>query len=272
VTADSDRQLARDTVYRWYRVWELLPEGLELPIDENTVSEIDNILPLFPHLLQPTDDNRAQPAYIEGYFFNGDLKGINEEEGDMDAKTGFARWDDQFQLDCERGIVKFPYPVYYVDPDGHQSEADLYLTCSFCVRELPTDGFIEHEVSYYLASQPNTGYGYDQVEQADVYRCVIQEYEDEEATSVIDNQQLLDEQGLLLARSYAKHHEAVPQAAMQWNGIVVYPINGNVHQMRWRLGGGPAITWGGKNVAYNYMSPSYQETKLRREVSRSLHL
>lgn len=266
VADDEDRQRARDTVYRWYRVKEFAGGSLDLPVEEYTISEIDDILPLLPGLVVATENYYPQRPILEGYFFNSDLKGINEEE------AGYARWDDAFVIDYQHGIVKLPYPVVYLEEDGSQTEADLYLTCAFQAREEPTAGFWEHEYAYELQPGATAGYGCVQVEQPDMFRYVVQEYNEADPSTVSDNIADMDAHGEKLAKSYARHWLAVPQMSMQWNGIVVYPVGGNVHQMRWTVGGGPAMTWGGKNLEYRAMSPSYSERKLRHEAARSLHL
>lgn len=260
------RQLARDTVYRWYRVKNFAGGGLDLPVNEYTIDTIDDILPILDGLVVKTDNNYPQRPFLEGYFLNGDLQGINEEE------AGFSRWDDAFVLDYQHGIVKLPYPAVYVEESGHQTEADLYLTCAFNARKDATAPHWEHEFAHPLPDRQDTGYGCAQVEQADMFRYVVQEYTEADPAGVDDNIGFVDEQGGFLARSHACHYQAVPQMSMQWNGIIPYPVWGNVHHMRWRVGGGPGWTWGGKNLEYRYMAPAYSESKRRHEVSRSLHL
>jgi hypothetical protein len=241
-------------------------------VEEYTITSIDDILPLHTHLAE-TYDYQPQYPYIEGYFFNGDLKGLNEEEGD------FARWDDEYDLDVTRGIVKLPYCVYKVIPDGetdegHQEPAELFLCCAFNAREEPMAGWWHYEGEYELDEDDEvvTGYGIVQVEEPCSFRCIIQTYNEDVASTVTDNEADCEEMAEALAESYAQHFKSVPQMSMQWNGIYAIGVDGNVHVMRWTVGGGPGITWGGKNLEYRYMSPSYSERKLRHEAARRLHL
>lgn len=267
VVDDTDRELARKTVYRWYRVKQFADGTLKLPEQEKPLSAIDNILPLLEGLIVKTSDNKPQRPILEGYFFNGDMKGINEQS---DAQL--CRWDDDLVIDYEKGIVQLPYGVYWVSDEGHQTPAMLFLTAAFNARINPTDGWIHHEEKYTMPTSPAAEGITVQVEQPDVFRFLVQEYDGTDATSVATNKDLLATQGQFLAKSYARHFEAIPQLSVQWNGIHPYPITGNIHMIRWHVGGGPPTTWGGKNVEYRYMSPSYSERKLRHETSRSLHL
>lgn len=262
----EERQLARDTVYRWFRVKEFAGGGLDLPVDEYTISEIDDILPILPGLVTASENNYPTRPFVDGYFFNSDLKGINEEE------DAFARWDDAFVLDYEHGIVKFPYPVYKVTSAGARTIPELYLNCAFEARSDPMGGKWGYEYAYAIGQQLSVGAGYVQVDQADAFQYVVQNYADEEPTDITENTTVVEEQGGFLARSFALHYEAVPQMSMQWNGIIPYPVCGNVHTMRWQVGGGPAMTWGGKNLDYRHMAPSYPERKLRHETRRALRL
>ncbi|NLX55075.1 MAG: hypothetical protein GXY58_08175 [Planctomycetaceae bacterium] len=266
VSDGEERQLARDTVYRWYRVSEFAGGGLDLPVDEYTITSIDDILPILPGLVTATEDNYPTRPYVEGYFFNGDLKDENEEEG------GFARWDDAFVLDHEHGIVKFPYPVYNLTAAGWRAAPELYLTCAFQARSDPMAGWWGYEYPYALDLGPVAGYGHVQVEQPDSFQAIVQHYEETQPTDITENTGHIAEQGAMLARSFAKHYEAVPQMSMQWNGIIPYAVCGNVHAMRWKCGGGPAMTWGGRNLSYNTQTPSYAERRIRNEGSRRLHL
>jgi len=266
VLDETDRELARQTVYRWYRIKEFAGDTLSLPADYS-ITTIEDILPLHTGLVDnDVANNYPQRPVLEGRFFNSDLTGLNEQEGE------FSRFDDEFEVDYEQGIVKLPYPVYKVKDDGHQEPAELFLTCSFCARKGPTEGWWNKDVEWEIANSLGKEGDVVQVEQADVFHFVVQEYNQDAPSTVTDNKSVIDAMGESLAKSYAKHWENIPKMSMEWNGIITYPVTGNLHMMRWRVGGGPPVTWGGKNVEYRYMSPSYRERKLRLEVSRRLHL
>lgn len=261
----EERQLARDTVYRWYRIKEFSDGSLDLPVPEYTISDIQDILPLLPQLADVSDDT-AETPFVEGYLFNSDLKGINEEAGD------FARFDDEFELDTERGIVKLPYAVFRVLETGHQDPAELFLTAAFYARKGPTYSRWLHEYSHEINKQSSTGFGDAQVEQLDMFRCLIQHYSDLSKTTLDDNRNDVNEQARMLAESHAKIYTALPTMSMQWNGLYPIDLDGNVHMLRWLVGGKAATTWGGKNLEYHYQTMSRSEKRLRYESARALHL
>lgn len=265
----EERQLARDTVYRWYRIQAFADGTKELPDSDYTIENITDILPLLPQLADVSDDTADTP-FLDGYFFNSDLKGINEETGE------FSRFDEEFELDTERGIVKLPYAVFKViaagDAVGHQDPAELYLTAAFYARKNPVSALWFYEYSHEINKRSTNGYGTAQVEQLDMFRCLIQEYIEKTRTTLRDNKTNVEEQARMLAESHAKIYTALPTMSMQWNGLYKIDIDGNVPMLRWLVGGKAATTWGGKNLEYHYQTMSRSEKRLRYESARALHL
>jgi hypothetical protein len=270
VATGEERQLACDTVYRWYRVKEFSDKSLDLPVPEYTITTINDILPLLPDLADVSDDT-AETPFVEGFFFNSDLKGINEEDSE------FARFDDEFELDTERGIVKFPYPMFWVYPDeaedaGHQGPADLYLTAAFHARKDPISSRWHDDYKHEIDSQAEGRYGDAHVEHLDVFRCLIQRFNDLTKSDLIDSKEDTDAQARALAEAHALIYSAIPTMSMQWNGIYPIDLDGNVHMLRWMVGGKEGTTWGGKNLEYHYQTMSRSERRLRGETARRLHL
>lgn len=282
ITDLTDRELATETVYRWYRIKEFAGLGKKLTLPDGTsLSHISNILPLHDTLVRAPRDKvwqlgraGARP-YVEGRFFNGDMTGLNEASSielgtPPDAEWGF--WDDESEIDYAQGIVKFPYPVVKLLSGGHQDPAELYLTCAFNARIRPTATWTHRKFLWNMPTVPTTGVWAAQVDDPDVFGYAIQNYKEDKPSGTVNNFALVDAQGAALAGSHACHFTNIPKMSMQWNGIIPYPVTGNVHVMRWKLGGGEPTTWGGKNIEYRYLAPSYQERKIRHEASRMLRI
>jgi hypothetical protein len=274
VTDDDDRALARESVYKWYRVKTQKDGSLTLPGGIETISDITDILPLFDDLIIPPKYIGTEPssitnfppdkAYIEGYFFDGDLKGINENSGEL------SRWDDAFFLDRERGIVKFDEYMYQVATDGHADEAELYLECSYCARA----NVYSSPWHYHYDVPTGTGHteysGVAITPRKDLFKWVVQSYSGSGYAGVYSNVPTLDTLGQSVADSFANTFRGVPQHDQQWVGIVPYSVNGNVHQMRWVVGGGPAMTYGSMNSEVPHFGPTNRERRIREEVDRRL--
>ena len=180
-------------------------------------------------------------------------------------------------LDHELGIVQLAYPVYKIGEDGHQVPAELTLRCAFQARAAGDTGlapgllYEQYAVSTLPVPHENAS-GVARVDDPDMWRCVIQEYADGDPTSVTDNLPELQGQGQALADAYAHHYRDLPQLSMQWNGIVPFHLDGNIHFLRWQLGGGQFLTWGGKNMHYRYMAPSLAEQRANHALERSHRL
>ena len=105
-----------------------------------------------------------------------------------------------------------------------------------------------------------------------MFRCLIQHYSDLSKTTLSDNRNDVNDQARMLAESNAKIYTALPTMSMQWNGLYPIDLDGNVHMLRWLVGGKAATTWGGKNLEYHYQTMSRSEKRLRYESARALHL
>ncbi len=128
--AAASRPMAMQSVWRWYRV-AVPTSGLTIPGVGFSIASLAQILPLEPNVLGtaamlPGGALGDVPAWVSGIVYQlGDLP--------VNAASRFVNSD--FELERERGIVRFPYPVYKLNGSGMPTAADLSLTVSFRVRE-----------------------------------------------------------------------------------------------------------------------------------------
>lgn len=281
VTDDFDRELARMTVYKWYKVATQWDKTLTLPGGKQTISTIDDILPLRPDLIMPQPLSGNAPLkfanwppsrpFIEGYFFNSDLTGL-PEQGTF-GKPTYAKFDDIFELDLENGIAKFYQPMFKVDSDGHQTPATLYLECSYQARANPSS------TDWYWLTQTKTGVpstidgGIAEVERPDLWLYWVVRYatNTRSAIGLATNYHDIMEIGRQQGESYRYHFTNYPRSCMQWAGIIPVPIQGNVHQVRWVVGDGPAMTYASRSCEIHTWGPSRYERQLREEAERHMH-
>lgn len=276
VTDDTYRALARESVYRWYRIKSQVDGGIYLPGGSPyTISSIEDILPLSDDLIIPPYYNGFDPAsltnwpadkaFIEGYFWDGDLKGINENS------DAYSYWDDVFQLDKERGIVKFDEYMFQVGTDGHHDPAVLYLTCSYGARANVYSSYWHYEYTQLTGAAVSASSGVATVRRPDLFQWFVQSYSESGGiSSVYSNTDTIAAHGAQLANNYANTWRGIPQFDQEWSGIVPYSPNGNVLQMRWLVGSGPAMTYGSKNSEVPHWGPTMAERRLREKVERSL--
>lgn len=126
----SSRPYAMQSVWRWYRV--AVPEaGLSIPGVVTPITSLAQILPLHPTLVDtaatlPGDALGEISAYVTGTVY---------QLGDLPVNADARYVNSDFTLDCQRGLVCFPYPVYKLNGSGMPTAADLSLTVSFHVRQ-----------------------------------------------------------------------------------------------------------------------------------------
>lgn len=123
---DDKRHLAHKSVFRWYRV---VVESFSVSGLGVSVSELKQILPINPYLLETHEDAVAGErlgAVIKGtYWPQGDLA-LNTEDDTV--------YEGPFTIDCATAIVKFDHPV--IKFNSHSVEpADLNLYTSFYVKD-----------------------------------------------------------------------------------------------------------------------------------------
>lgn len=281
VTDVRDRELARQTVYKWYRVKSQADDSVTLPGRQETITSISDILPLLPELIMP--QYRAQkdapqdwenwpPATptVEGYFWNNDITGL-PEIGD-NANPEYAKWDDSFELDLERGIVKFSQFVFLVESGGHQKEAELYLECAYSARPAPDSP------EYYWNYRQQTGASKDEstgtaeVRRPDMFRYIATRYKANSADEddYVTNQEDIDKYGQQMTESFAQHYLPIPHSNMQWVGILPIAPSGRVHQVRWTAGAGAAMTYACSNTENGAATATFVERRLYEESKRVL--
>jgi hypothetical protein len=131
ITDDDDRAAAFDSVWRWYRVSGVSDDdNWTVPGSPTSVSSLKQLLPFYPDLIDTGEDldnvKRTNPPFIKGEFWAyGDGPNNTDEE---------IRYTGPFQLQLDRGVAVFPWPVFKLDADQYLLEAELKLTASFNVR------------------------------------------------------------------------------------------------------------------------------------------
>lgn len=139
VTSDAARELAIQTVGKWYQVASQADETFDLNFGYTnynpgrfTVTSAGQYLPLSDSLLTTTTDINGRVindrAFVEGKFWD-DGRGTNT--------ASFTRVDHRdWTLDGERGIIRFREPALKKTPgpvSGNFTFADVYLTCAYSV-------------------------------------------------------------------------------------------------------------------------------------------
>jgi hypothetical protein len=130
VTDDEDRAAAFETLWRWWRIKQLADGGMQPPGCQEAVTELDQLLPLLPELIEAFTDldevERPLTPYVDGNFW---------AYGDSIDNTDDVRYLGSWTLDQKLGIVKAAKPILYLDSTGFFSAPTLYLTACCNVKD-----------------------------------------------------------------------------------------------------------------------------------------
>lgn len=276
ITNQTDQELAIQTVGRWYQVeWQandthdIRAGAVDYAPGEIAITDITQCLPLNDHLAETGVDfsgkSRYLPAYLEGTIYQDDdnpPKGTNSPDFSRIARR-------EWQLDRERGIVKFAAPVRMVTDAGKFTFADLYLVCSYSVHDNETN--IKDRLT---RDRPLGGTGMDQVLEESLERRLICKYGSDKTTieGIEDNKLAVEAQAeIVLDNARANYPTAIGNTIL-YRGIRQYTTDGVTLQVVWSVAGRgmvPFSTFVAQNCESHPLCPKASHRKLKRRVDRA---
>lgn len=244
---EDQRELAKSSVYRWYRVTlaganGVFPQSQSLPKDEGYIVELSRILPLLDELVEFTTDNETKqkvkkPARVLGIYFR------NAAGARANSTVDVAyEYKGSWTLDGDRGIVKFSDQVRKLDDDGKLDEAELYLECSFNVRSVSTDHKL-HWTYTYRDSGSLVEVVKDETLNFELYKRF-----DTDQSGIgwehIDGRPLadLEREALYLAQATLSRYANGPGADATYAGIHPISPDGSIQQVTWSVEDGKPMT------------------------------
>lgn len=228
----EERSVAMQTVFKWYRI-ESQADGTQvIPGYTGEVTNISSIIPVERYLLDFSyvgGRQRNQKAYVEGEFWrtNKDPDSI----GNVDQGTIFS---DSFFIDNVNGLVVFIGPVYKLE-DDILSEADLYLTTSYRVKNEKTLQYVNYQKDRQLGD--NDG-GTTVVKKPDITPKVIIRYDPSdptEFTSIESNQTALDERADRIISNHVDRLQTEESFVASYADIHNIESNGANRQVTWNV-------------------------------------
>lgn len=231
---DSDDKVARGLARRWlwraYRAKSQADGSNKVPV-YGEVDGMEDILPLHDRLLESYELGGMynQVAYAEGTFaIGGDPDPVYNTEP-------FERIEIGHRLDGERGIMIFDAPIYQLGDDDYgydvndaAKEAEVYIVCSYHVRDKDTRQYIAHTHERRVA---NNGTGDYPLHRPDLVRRIIATYDGKTVDETKDNleelKRLLDESIDALAAEFQSSESVVKR----YRGLVPVVVDGAIRQV-----------------------------------------
>ena len=275
----NPRELARQTVYRWYRI------SMTAIDDVNKTPQIpgwkgnpgERITYLWQVL--PTEDVQVEgyydvlggnkfvslPAWVFGQFFTHSFPPVAADGTPGNSSPGAFCYFD-FELDTTTGIVKFTEPVYYLNADWSLAPARLTLRVAVQL-SADDDAHVYRPVVRRTTGAPQAGTPVKYVKREDIVAWVIPTYDpDHKVTALKDNQ--AEVQGFAsyyLDAELLEIQTQTPQDAT-YAGLLNISPDGKIQQVTWETNQGGATTRASTHTEWNPVVPSYRERYLLSQI------
>lgn len=263
------RELAKRSVYRWYRIKEQAEGGLKPPGFDGTfkIEKREQLLPLGNGLIDATTDpdGRTIPKPPE---ITGEWYGFGEDDEPI---TRGSRYRDSFSVDAATGVVRFSNPVYLLDEDDSTiQEAELYLTTSYSITDPATRGL------YHFTRERKTPRSKAKtkpliIRRPEIDRTIKQYYDQvtKPRGNPADNRKVVEKESDHYLDAAMKEFETDETLTLEYAGLVFLGLDGLTSQVSWTLGNGQAaVTKASQGDEHDIYTPSYAERR-RTEADKS---
>jgi hypothetical protein len=280
--------LAARTVWRWYRIKSQSDKQTIEPLGfPKQVLFYHYLLPIRGVLIQeqldqqrdPNETNNIHPlpAFVEGVFLKKDFSfGGSDLYSDIQqgATTDGAgntlfgsRYVGGFSLDEERGVVEFSdWVVKYDKANKSFSEAELYLNCSYSVRDPESKMPYRYGVTQSLGG--NAGVRVISAPDIQAKIRIVYDNTGKGTTGSIDNieEKVKPAANELLAAAAAEYQTPQTEDA-EYAGIEYIDLDGAIQQVGWTVSGSGVLTRASRNTEYDLAVPDFKKRREQRKIA-----
>ena len=266
------RELAQQYVWRWYRIKGFAESGT-FKTNKFGLKIHDAAQLLFSDTLidltVDADGNKQNvPAFCEGTFYR-DL---------FENTLPFTLYRGSFSIinvaggrsNNAQAIVAFGEPVYKIDDDGRTIPAEMYVTCSFQVRDnIVSAGFNRARFSRKMPGK-KLDTGAMILRHDDLIETHKLRYIGKTALDIITNTDTIKKQADHYLDAMQKRFTPEPSTDVQYAGILgksQLDLDGAIQQITYTLGNGQAaITRASRNAEHSDFTPSFYERRRREKL------
>lgn len=237
--AEESRALAQQTVFKWYRVIDTVTG---LPGRKDPVAR-ELLLPLDPDEAETIVDvetgrTEKRSSEVKGVFYNGtDAFGVfyDDAETPPEADDFQSLYSDSYDIDTERGIVKFPQAMYQLYIGSSRTggsgiaPADLWLKIGLSLRDPETRAIERYEFRGSRKTGSPTPARY--VVRDDLVRVRTIG----EGGEWTDNLDTLKPQAAAIRRQIEAEYKVETPVAASYDGIVPISPSGAVPSVSWTI-------------------------------------
>lgn len=229
----EEQQLAKNTVFRYYRVKSFADGSLNMPAF-GEIQDIRQVFPLRDTLIDMVESDDGvltpMPAYVSGVHVKIQESvpaRINSDENAIVAVP--------YVLLRDRGIVKFADRVHMVEQDqdgnltGTTKPADLYFTCTCYLQRMSDRLYFRYKREKQIT---NNVTGPKVLKSLDLKRRVIARYSNvSQVKSIEDNVADLDAYANHLINVQTEVYKTRNSFAVLYRGLQAYPPTGTRQQV-----------------------------------------
>ncbi len=268
----NPRQLARETVYSWYRIKMVDIDGTgRLPLipgwqggangtgGPGRIEALWQILPLIEHQVRGYFDVAGKfvpfPVWVWGVFYDDQMAFGNTQPGSF--------YHADFTVDVEQGLVKFSNLTMLLNPDGSWAPAKLAMRCSVRVRDYDARFIERYERSLLLTPTGGThDTGPKVIKREEIVLYTLPIYNDAHAvTQLLSNGvQANQEADYNLTVAAADFNTVTPQD-VTYMGLKDISPDGAITQATVDVSPGGTTTRAARNTEWHPAVPSYRERR-----------
>lgn len=258
--------LARKSVWKWYRIEKFADETFDIPgLPDTKITSIKSILPISDSLIDMTEVpavvGQREPKKIE-------VEGIYASEGlDYANTTDGTRYPDEFSVDRTRGIIQFNQPVRKLTAGFENQPADLFATVAFNVKPEETGAPLRYSTERQLPGPKNNTKA-RLLKHPEIVRQIIARYNGSTVLNVEDNQDEIKAEADHYLDAAEKEYELDQSSDVQYAGIEHISPDGKIPQVTWEVGGSGAFTRASVNSEHA-KTESYKQRRQREFVQKA---
>jgi len=274
----KSRELARSTVFRWYRVKQSLGEVFPKKLKLGEV-KLEHILPLGNEQLDTqTTDEQESPAAAEvfGRWYSSlrtsDFQNNVDKLkplGTDDEYRQKALYHGAYEFDASAGLIRFRDPVHrFLDSDGNHlvMPAELRLRTSFGLRDSKTGAARRYERRRRREAEPNGTSPQFLKHDEIAVNWRVRYDSDYRATGADDNLKSVERQADYYLDALEQSWQTSRPQSAGYVGLKSINPDGAIQQVTWSIGLDGATTRAARNTLADMTLPSFEE---RRALERN---
>jgi hypothetical protein len=270
VSNSQARELARESVFRWYRI----KTPITIPGRKEKITDLDRVLPIENsqvELQSVLGEKHFRPAWVYGAWYNyGEGGEPYTEDPDKERLKNEPNmiYPYGFSIDQKSGIVKFADPVYLTpeDDDGEYfgddgalgrptMPAKIKLRVAVGVRDGQTRAFERFERRRRLG-----GYGPAEYRRHDDVVHTLHISHDD--GKLVDSKKQTDQVAGHKIDADIRDYDNKNPVLVSYPGFLVVSPTGAIQQVTWELSrSGKATTRVARQIEELHLAPSYRQKR-----------